>query len=258
MRRLLVLLAILVPLSSQADSSLPFMKDLAGDKQLPRPWGIGLDFYTMDQDYDISDLQFVLPGVSLGDPSQIEATNEVMHFDLKADAWLFPFLNVFGLVGQVDTDTTVDFSKAEIIGLPFDLGKLPFSFDGLVYGGGFTLVYGSDSWFTSVTTAYTTTDISGSLKSSVNTLSVQPRIGLIRNNWTFWAGGMYLDVDESHKGTIELPFIGDVQFAVDLEARDEWNYSAGVAHYFNDRASLSFEVGFGNRTHTLFNFNVRF
>ena len=216
MRRLVLLLSILLPLSAAAESTLPFMKDLAGDMELPRPWGIGLDFYTMDQDYSIQSLQFDLPipGVGLGDPSDIKSTNEVMHFDLKADVWLTPFLNVFGLVGKVDTDTTVDFSEAEITGLPFELGMLPVNFDGTVFGGGFTLVYGTENWFTSVTTTYTSTDTSGDFDSSVDSFTVQPRIGLISGNWRFWAGAMYLDMDERHSGTIELPYIGPGPFAV--------------------------------------------
>jgi len=87
MRGLILLLATLLPLSASADSALPFMKDLAGDTELPRPWGISIDFYTMDQDYDIKDLQFALPGISLGDPSQIEVTNEVMHYDIPECFW---------------------------------------------------------------------------------------------------------------------------------------------------------------------------
>jgi len=259
-RRLAFLLSTLLPLSAAAESTLPYMKDLAGDADLPRPWGLSLDFYTMDQDYDIQALQFDLPipGVELGDPSDIKATNEVMHFDLKADVWLLPFLNVFALVGKVDTDTTVDFSKAEITGLPFDLGVLPVSFDGTVFGGGFTLAYGAESWFTSVTTTFTTTDISGDFESDVDSFTVQPRVGLIRGNWTTWLGAMYLDVDESHHGSIELPYIGDVPFGVDLVTEDNWNYAVGVSHYFTPKANLSFEVGFGDRTHTLFNFNYRF
>ena len=260
MRRLIALLAILIPLSSLADSALPFMKDLAGDTELPRPWGLSIDFYTMDQDYNVKDLVFELPvgfpPLELGDPSQLEVTNEVMHFDIKGDVWLLPFLNVFGIIGQVDTDTTVDFSKANVTGLPFSV--LPVSFDGTVYGGGFTLVYGTERWFTSATTTYTTTSISGDFKSTVDSFSVQPRVGLIRDNWMFWAGGMYLDVDERHSGSFEVPYIGEVDFAIDLVTTDHWNYTAGVGYYFSDRANLSFEVGFGSRTHTLFNFNVRF
>ena len=258
MRGLILLLAALLPLSASADSALPFMKDLAGDTELPRPWGISIDFYTMDQDYDIKDLQFALPGISLGDPSQIEVTNEVMHYDIQADVWLLPFLNVFGLIGKVDSDTLVDLSKVEITGLPFSLGTLPVSVDGTVYGLGFTLVYGTENWFVSATTTYTETSTSGVLDSSVESLAIQPRIGLIRDNWRFWAGSMYLDVDEEHSGIFDLPVIGDVPFSVELATKDSWNYGAGVGYVFSDRANLSFELGFGSRTHTLFNFNVRF
>ena len=258
MRGLFILFAALLPLTSLADSALPFMKDLAGDTELPRPWGISIDFYTMDQDYDIKDLQFALPGIGLGDPSQIQVTNKVMHYDIQADVWLFPFLNVFGIVGKVNTDTMVDFSNADVTGLPFSLGTLPVSFDGTVYGMGFTLVYGTESWFTSATTTYTKTSTSGGLDSSVESLSIQPRIGLLRENWRFWVGGMYLDMDEKHSGTFELPIIGDVPFSVELVTRDNWNYTGGVGYIFSDRSNLSFELGFGNRTHTLFNFNLRF
>jgi len=260
MRALILLLAVILPLSSWADSGLPFMKELAGDAKLPRPWGIGLDFYTMDQDYDIKNLEFALPGVGVGDPSKIGVTNEMQHFDLKGDVWLLPFLNVFGLVGRMSADTVVDLSTADVIGLPpgINLGKLPVSFDGTVYGAGFTLAYGGDSWFTSLTTTFTKTSTSGDLDSTVKSTTVQPRIGLLRNSWRFWVGGMYLDTDEKHSGVFELPFIGDVPFAVELVTKDSWNYTVGLGYVFNDRADLSFELGFGNRTHTLFNLNARF
>jgi len=260
MRSLILILAILLPLSSPADSSLPFMKDRVGDTQLPRPWGLGLDFYTMDQDYDIKDLKFILPGVSVGDPSAIEVSNDVQHFDFKGDVWLLPFLNVFGLVGRMDTNTGVDFSEADIQGLPpgISLGKLQVSFDGTVYGLGFTLAYGTENWFTSLTTTWTETSTSGDLDSSVQSLSVQPRIGLLRDKWRFWVGAMYLDTDGKHSGIFALPYICDVPFSIELVTQDSWNYTGGVGYVFSDRADLSFEIGFGNRTHTLFNFTYRF
>lgn len=258
MRGLVLLLAVLLPFSSSADSTLPFMKDLVGDTELPRPWGIGVDFYTMQQDYNIRDLQFNLPGISLNDPSQIDVTNDVVHFDIQADVWLLPFLNVFGIVGKVNNDTLVDLSTVAVTGLPFSLGTLPVSFDGTVYGGGFTLAFGGETWFASATTAFTHTKTSGDLNSAVDSLSIQPRLGLLRNQWRFWAGTMYLDVDEKHSGTFQLPGLGGVPFAVKLATKDNWNFSTGVGYVFNDRANLSFELGFGSRKHTLFNFNVRF
>lgn len=258
MRILGFVLAVLLSTSSLADSSLPFLKDLAGDTELPRPWGVSVDFYTMDQDYDIKNLTFAIPGASLGDPTLLKVKNQIEHYDLQGDVWIFPFLNVFGLVGRVKTDTHVDLSKVDIVGFPFPLKSLPVSSKGTVWGGGFTLVYGTENWFTSVTTTFTDANLSGGLNSSVKSTSVQPRIGLIRDNWQFWGGGMYLKVDEKHKGFIELPVIGDVPFAVELETKNRWNYGLGVRYVFGDRTNLSFEYGFGKRTHTLFNFNVRF
>jgi len=259
MRGLILLLAALIPFSSLADSALPFLKDKVGeDIQLPRPWGLGGDFYTMDQDYDIKSLTFEYPGVSLGDPSQIKVTNEVAHLDIQGDAWILPFLNVFGILGHVNIDTVVDFSQADIQGLPFSLGQLPVKFNGTVYGGGFTLVYGTQNWFASVTTTFTKTNTSGDLDSSVKSTSVQPRLGLIRNSWRFWLGSMYLKTDETHSGTFDLPYVGPVPFAVELQTKDRWNYVVGAGYAFGDRATLRFEYGFGARNHTLFNFAFRF
>jgi len=258
MRGLILLLAALIPLSSSADSALPFMKDKVGDIQLPRPWGIGGDFYTMDQDYAIKSLSFDLPGVSLPDPSQIKVTNEVAHLDIQGDAWILPFLNVFGVLGHVNIDTVVDFSQTEIQGLPFTLPSLPVKFNGTVYGGGFTLAYGSQNWFASVTTTFTKTNTSGDLDSKVKSTTVQPRIGLIRNDWRFWVGSMYLKTDETHSGTFDLPYLGEVPFAVELETKDHWNYVVGAGYAFTDRAAVRLEYGFGARNHTLFNFVVRF
>ncbi|MGA9575791.1 MAG: hypothetical protein WBS20_17755 [Lysobacterales bacterium] len=234
------------------------MKDMVGDRNLPRPWGVGIDFFTMNQKYEIKDLSFALPGVSLGDPSQIKVTNEVQHFDFKGDAWVLPFLNVFGVLGRVKIDTIVDFSQVEITGLPISLGKLPVKFNGTVYGGGFTLAYGAENWFTSVTTTFTKTNTSGDLDSKVKSTSVQPRVGLLKDSWQFWVGGMYLKTDETHSGDFDLPFIGPVPFSVELQTADKWNYVVGTGYAFTDRATLRLEYGFGNRTHTLFTFNVRF
>jgi len=249
---------LVLPLGAAADSVLPFMQDRVGETQLPLPWGVGIDFYTMDQTYDIRHLDFDLPGISLDDPSLLNVTNKVQHFDLKLDAWVLPFLNVFGIVGHLESETVIDLSKAPVQGLPFPLGKLPVDTSGTVLGLGFTLAYGTENWFTSVTSTITDTDLGGNFESSVKSTTVQPRIGLIRGQWQFWAGALYLDTEETHRGTVNLPVLGDLPFDVVLGGADDWNTSLGVRHEFSRKASLSFEVGFGDREHTLFNYNYRF
>lgn len=259
---LLVACMLLVSSSLLADENPGplFMKHLVGEGEFFEPWGIGVDFYTMDQQYEIKNLQFELPGVSLPDPSLLNIDNDVQHLDIKLDVWLTPFLNVFALLGHVDADTVVDFSQAPITGLPVPISKVPISYDGTVYGGGVNLVFGSENWFGAINTTYTDTDLDGQFDSSVSSLAIQPRLGLVRDRWQVYVGGMYLDTEEDHSGTISLPIPGTppVPFIVELETKEKWNYAVGVAHTFSPKAHLLLEIGFGDRDHTLFNFTYRF
>ena len=253
---------MLMPLAAVAqDSGGPlFMKDRLQGREFFETWGLGVDYFTMDQDYKIQSLQFDLPGVGLGDPSLIEVTNDLDHYDLKLDVWVTPFLNVFGLVGAVDAKTYVDLSKVPVAGLPVSLGILPVAYDGTVYGAGFSLLYGTERWFGALTNTWTDASLSGDFDSSVRTFSAQPRIGLVFNRSTVWVGGMYLDTEETHAGVIALPLPGipPVPFSVELESMKAWNYAIGIGHVFSPKAHVSLELGFGDRDHTLFNFTYRF
>jgi hypothetical protein len=258
MRRLAFVILLILPLGAIADSGPLFMKHLLGEREFYEPWGVGIDFYTMDQPYKIKSLQFDLPGISIPDPSQLEVTNDVQHYDIKLDVWLTPFLNIFGVLGHIDADTVVDLSSVPVTGLPFPLGKLPVTYDGTVYGPGFTLAYGGDRWFTSVTSTWTWTSLNGDFDSSVKTFTAQPRVGLLWEKWAFWVGGLYIDTQEDHSGVIELPVLGAVPFAVELEGDGKWNTALGAGYAFSTKAMLYLEFGFGDRDHTLFNFTYRF
>jgi hypothetical protein len=262
MRQLLLFL-LLLPLTANAQESGSgplFMKHLVDEGEFFEPWGIGIDYFTMDQDYSIKSLQFEIPGIGDIDPSLVQVSNKLQHYDLKLDVWVTPFLNVFGLVGRVDADTLVDLSSVPIPGLPFQLGTLPVCYDGTVYGLGLNLIYGTDRWFAALNNTWTSTSLSGDFDSSVDSFTIQPRLGLIVNQWTMWVGGMWLDTQEKHSGTIDLPVPGwpPVPFEVELETAEKWNYAVGVGHVFSPKATLYLEYGFGDRTHTLFNFTYRF
>jgi hypothetical protein len=255
MKRLLALALFVLPGMGVAQSL--FMADLAGDRELPLTWGVGGNFFTMDQDYDIASLDFNLPGVVLSDPSIIDVRNEVWHLDAQLDVWVLPFLDLFLVAGIIDGNTSVDLSAVPLP-LPFPIGTLPIDYDGESYGGGATLAFGGDRWFTTLTATFTNTSLSGDFDSSVDAFTVQPRVGLIRGPWSYWLGGMYLDAEETHRGEIELPFLGPVDFDVILEEQNQWNYALGVRHQFNKKFDLSLELGFGDRDHTLLYAGYRF
>ena len=117
MKRCLALLLLsTLPLGASAQSL--FGSEWAEGHELPKPFGVGTDVFSMQQDYDIASLQFTLPGVSLDDPSVIKVENRAWNVDGKFDVWLLPFLNVFAILGHVEGDTRVDLRAVQIPGAP--------------------------------------------------------------------------------------------------------------------------------------------
>ncbi|HQW81305.1 MAG: hypothetical protein IPF83_03110 [Rhodanobacteraceae bacterium] len=259
MKRIAVVLLLVTSGATQAESLLPFGKSWAGDRDLPKPYGIGVDLLTLKQDYAIRALDFELPGATVGDPNTIGVSNAINHVDLKADAWVFPFLNVFGVLGKVHARTPVNLSSVSIPNAPPGLfNELVIRYSGEVYGAGFTLVYGGDHWFTSLTGTYAETSLSGDFDSNVTSTSWQPRFGLTQGTWAFWVGSLIVDVQEDHNGSIALPFVGNVPFAVELENKDNAGLVFGANCSLADTLDIALEVGKGARTSTLLNLTWRF
>jgi len=276
-RKLLLLLILVLPLSSQADPI--FGKGMAGDRNLPRAFGIGIDYFNMSQPYQIDSLSVDCPPGDpqdpvfqtcqgllasllpvLSDTSAIRVDNDVEHVDLKLDVWLLPFLNVFGIYGSIDGDTTVDLRNIDAP-LPPSLNVLNIRYDGDVYGGGLILAVGGHKWFASLTGTYTDTDLNGSFNSSVEAIAIQPRFGVRASETTeLWIGGYFIDAEEKHSGTIILDVGIEVplDFAVDLSQQEDFNFSLGMHSMFSEHWEATVEVGGGDRNTVLANLTYRF
>lgn len=266
-RILLLPLILVFPLSGQADPL--FGKDMAGDRNLPRAFGIGIDYFNMDQPYQIDSLSFTppptLPLPPITNVNAIIVNSEVEHVDLKLDVWVFPFLNVFGIYGNIDGKTTVDLGN---VGVPLPPGfeMLNIDYDGDVYGGGLVLAVGGDKWFASLTGTFTDTDLDGAFTSSVEATAIQPRIGIRASETTeVWIGGYFIDAEETHSGTIGLDlgplgpgFPIPIDFAVDLSQQEDFNFSLGLHSMFSEHWETTVEVGGGDRNTVLANLTYRF
>ncbi len=256
-RTTLVIFAFVLPLTAQGDPL--FGKDWAGDREMPRTFGVGVDFFSMDQPYQIDSLSFTaaapLPPISNAD---IVVKNEVSNWDIKFDVWVLPFLNVFGIIGQIDGETDVDLSNTGAP-LPPEIQRFSIDYDGDVYGGGAVLAFGGDRWFGSFTATFTDTSLSGDFNSSVEALTLQPRIGMVFGGDTqFWVGGFFLDAEETHSGNIDIPFFGQVGFDVALSQQEDWNPTFGAHTMFSDRWEGTIEYGNGDRDMVLGNLTYRF
>jgi len=266
---LLVLATLALPLSGYADAL--FGNDLAGDRKLPRTWGIGVDYFTMSQPYKLDSLEFSPPVLPITDPSALPIDNDIRHTDLHFDVWVAPFLNIFGIYGQIEGETTIDLG---VLGLPLPptTNSLVVDYDGNVYGGGIVLAVGGDRWFASVTGTFTDTNLEGDIESSVQATTIQPRFGLRFGDHTeFWVGGYYLDATEKHSGTLSIdlgPFIAppggpiptpvDLDFAVELSQAEDFNWSFGTHMMMSEAWEATVEVGAGDRRTVLANITYRF
>ncbi len=271
---------------SFADSiSLPIWKEEAEalGYELPKAIGFNLSYMGMQQGINVDSI--ALQNLQVGSPfldklidkyadieMEAEPGKQISNvLSLRADVWLFPFLNLYGLVGKLDgySETNVNvavglknvakpIAKTRIENFRLDL-------DGYTFGGGFVLAGGYGNWFSLVDASYTQTTLTV-VDGSIDAIVVSPRIGYDFHHagWParLWLGGMYQNVEQHLTGSI-----GDLggdfsglkgQFEVKQHLTSPWNTLAGFQYQVNPSWYLLGEVGFGERQSFFISLDRRF
>jgi len=224
--------------------------------KIPNPLGIGLTVYNQTQPYQIETLEVEFPGI---DPSLLtgfEVYNETTSTHLRLDYWVLPFLNVFGLVGNIESATTIKLGNLDI-GLPFHINDFVANIDGTVFGLGMVLAVGGEKWFGAVSADVTETDTNVA-DSSVSAWVLTPKLGLRLEHGAVWIGAMYQNAEEEHRGVFELPLVGSVPFHVTLRESSPWNYLIGGTTALADHWVIILQGGFGDRKSALVTVEYRF
>jgi hypothetical protein len=254
------------------DHKLPFLAQEVIDKgyDLPLPYGIGLTFADVEQEQILTDLSVGINGSEIIPIDFAAFENAFSHsnsISIKADAWLFPFMNVYAMLGKVDGDAPIDvlidgngFLDAlgiDCMGLPpsplcallqDEIFTLPVQakFEGNTYGIGTTLAGGWNNWFVAIPLNWTYADMIGSKTDGVS-YTATPRAGYVfnlgrRGSLAVFAGGNYLDSDLTVDGLAIAP--GDFlefDYIIDQENKDKWNAVVGFNWDINRRLSWSAE-----------------
>jgi len=273
-------IAVASTTSGQAGSlsdSLPLGKSLAAGHELPLPLGISANVFFMEQDMEAQSIAVDIPPLPLptgplqlppGLPAEsAKLESRVTTTTAKIDAWVLPFLNVYGVAGYVDGETTA--SGFSVGGLPPELASLlPNSFaiaySGSTYGVGGTLAAGYNQFFASLDANYTESDLDIG-DSTIEAFVISPRIGITGDlgglSGALYVGAMYQDVDEQQNGTVKFPIMGTsvpVGYDVISAAKEEWNYLVGANLKASESWNYGIEVGFSDRTHVMATLNYRF
>ena len=266
--------------NAQADSLsdlLPLGKSLAAGHELPLPLGISANVFFLEQDMEAQSIAIDIPPLPLptgplqlppGLPAEsAKLESRATSTTAKIDAWVLPFLNVYGVAGYVDGETTA--SGFSVGGLPPELASLlpnsfAISYSGPVYGVGGTLAAGYNQFFASLDANYTESDLDIG-DSTIEAFVISPRIGITGDlgglSGALYVGAMYQDVDEQQNGTVKFPIMGmavPVGYDVISAAKEEWNYLVGANLKASESWNYGIEVGFSDRTHVMATLNYRF
>ncbi len=270
---------------------LPFLGQKVVDQgfDLPLPFGVGMTYASVDQPNDITDLR-----VGFGDGPKVpydwvafeNTFSDTDSWQLKLDAWLFPFLQVFALYGQVDGTVSsdilldgnglidaIELDCTRLVNRPIcsrledQLFLLPIrtSIDVKTYGGGITLATGWRNFFFTVPATVTYSDPRFAVTDG-EAITVTPRIGYYFDlprfgNLAVFAGGNYLDSDLDVDGFFDFgEGLPALDFSIRQANRDPWNAVLGFNWDVSRRLGISAEYnGFsGSREAFISSITYRF
>lgn len=143
--------------SEQHASILPFWADEARKRgyELPDPFGVGIVYYGLYRQIRVTDVRVAREGsppASVSKYADFGTTSDVKNLNLKFDTWIFPFLNVYAVVGYVKNESTTRIDVALPPLVPDAPTRqlhvdVPTSLTGKVGGIGMTLAYGYKQFF---------------------------------------------------------------------------------------------------------------
>ena len=223
-------------------SFLPLLKEEAAKRgiELPLPFGAGLVFYHLDRGIEISDVRVGrdgAPPTSVSDFAKLSSSSSVDNLNVKLDAWILPFFNVYLIAGYVwnESDTRIRVTLPPL--LPGGATRVheltvPTEIQGSVAGIGVTLAGGYGPFFMTYDANLAQADLGFDDR-------FKAVISSIRGGWNGKAGSRpfrtWLSLTDwntfaTATGSVADPDGGTLSFEVDQGPAYRYTYGAG-AHY---------------------------
>ena len=245
--------------------------------ELPLPLGISANFYYERQDFKVQDLEVAFDGgnfISIGDFIRLEDIDtRQSNINLRLDAWLFPFLNVYGLFGFTEGNMDGEvFVPGRPPLLPALTIPLDIDYEGPTYGGGATLAGGlrlparpSMTVFAVADGNLTRTDldfVDDNLESGskIDAFVFSSRLGVRERinesiHGAVWVGAMYQNVAQDFEGRVKSL---NISFKVEQEPQHPWNALVGARLEAGRHFDFILEGGLGGRRSILGTLSYRF
>lgn len=237
---------------------------------LPLPVGIGLSHMYAERDITVTSIRAGInnPGNSVDDLLDVEVESEVSTTVARLDAWLFPFMNVYGFYGHVDNKSPVVFN-AEIPQLGGGSTNVTvnsrFDLSGPTYGGGVVLAGGYEDYFMTLDANFFKADLTGSVSEEFSGATYSARAGwngeVYERPTRFWLGASYWKTESVVSGSIPTGILNNtIEFEVDQEPANPLVYTVGSYIELTRKIHLTLDFGtnFDDAITMLAELNYRF
>jgi len=240
-------------------SFLPLLGEEATKRgiELPLPFGTGFVYYHLSRDIAISDVRVGRngsPPTSVSDFAQLSSNSNVDNLNVKLDAWLLPFFNVYLIAGYIwnKSETTIDVTLPPLLpGGPTRRHTMtvPTRLEGSVGGIGFTAAGGYGPFFMTYDANFAQADLGFNDRFKAVVTS-------IRGGWNgragprplrAWAGATDWNTFATASGTVADPDGGTLSFEVDQGPA--YRYTYGVGAQYSATRALEFAVDLGTDGH---------
>jgi hypothetical protein len=236
----------------QRSSFLPLMADKVGKRgyELPLPYGISANFFILERELEVESVRVGIdrPPQSIDRFFSVAPKSSVSNISLRFDAWLLPFLNLYGLAGFTQSESEIQITiKQPGPGLIFNTET---DLDGPTVGVGMTLAAGYKSYFLTLDTNYSFTDMD---TDGVFDGEFKAMVASVRTGWhgkvgkammRIWLGGTYWDIERNITGSIKLPDDRTLFFEVDQGPVDPGNLNIGTNLEISRQFSFTLDYGF--------------
>ena len=236
---------------------LPFLGEEARKRgyELPLPFGGALVLTSLSgRKIDVTDVRIAVEdgsGQSISRFVDLGSTSEVFNANLKFDAFVLPFLNVYALAGWVHNESTTD----ALVTLPrLDFPAVDDVFqtsvttelDGFIGGLGLALAGGYKNFFVVGDASYMQTNLGfdDDFTALIATLRLGYRGKLGSVPAQVWLGFGNWDTAATAKGHGLLDNGLAFRFEADQEPSTPWMYDIGTNLEFSKRYQLVVDVGY--------------
>lgn len=243
---------------------------------LPHPFGLSIIGMHQDQPFDIHNIDMKIAGISFDGISASNVSVRDSTMNLRADAWIFPFLNTYLLAGKTQATSTFDLDINKVINnkiacralnIPIKNGScslqmstpMTLDIEGNNIGAGMTIAGGYGDFFGMIDINYTESDLDISkIKAKTTVTSARlgwnGKIGSIGGS--LWIGAMHQDIKQTLD--IILPFDA-LSVVIEQEASSPVNYLLGSRFNITQEWEVIIETnaGFADRAQFMMQLSYR-